>query len=534
MAEAAMLDSEDRQPLVSVVVTSYNHGAYIEETIWSIINQPYKNLELIIVDDGSSDDTAERVESMRMLCEQRFKRFLYLEKLNEGANRAANVGIWLARGEFVATLASDDKFIGDRVTESLRLMLDNDRCWVVYANGLYWDGVNFLSRVQGDDIQEILKKTPREILDYLQNNVSQIWVQTALFRRCLLSAVSGYDEKILADDWALNIRVFKYLVEHDLESRYCDQDVFAYRLHPSQSFRDPVRQFRRIVETVSHYTPMEKRDAFFGKILMMYRQQYIKEKNGILLEVNDVVEEAVEPVWQELRYGVDRPLKPGYLNIPRTDLLSMLAQVPKNILDVGCNTGATGEFIRKLYPGVRSVGIESNSESASVAKQHYDWLIQIPVEQVDWQEIEALIGKFDVILLADVLEHFYDPWSILEKLRSVVTEDAQVLVSLPNVRNLGLINRLAKGYWTYESAGLLDVTHIRFFTLREMRSMFMHCGFEIDEIRANWDGRIRGIERMGKEQVNIETDKIIIKNVNIEDGIEFAALQFLFRLRPSV
>lgn len=531
MTDAPPSPCNDARPLVSVLIPSYNHAAYIGETIASIIEQPYPNIELIIVDDGSQDDTRGRVESLRPVCEQRFARFLFLEKLNEGINRTLNVAIGLARGEFVALIASDDTFIGDRLSGSVQMLLAEPRCAVVYANGQYWDGQAYLKPVHHAAICELLRQGPKAILHYLQTNVSEIWIQSALFRRSLLAAVAGFDEAVLADDWVLNMRVFRHLVAHDLVSGFLDQPVFAYRMHAEQSFRNPVRQFRRVVETIAHYTPAAARDDFYARVLAGCRQQALLEHGRVPVAVHDAVAPSALPVWRELALGEDRPLKPGYLHQPRVDLLDMVQQPPGVLLDIGCNTGATGELARQRYPGVRLIGLELNPAAAAVAARHYDVLIRERIEAVDWGAYGVQPGSLDLVVLADVLEHFHDPWSVLENLKPLLSADAQLLVSLPNVRNLCVLNRLAKGYWSYEQAGLLDVTHIRFFTLHEMRRMFAECGYQIVEMRANWDGRVRGIDQLGAERVNIETDRLIIKDVDLQEGIEFAALQFLFRLR---
>ena len=75
------------KPLVSIVIPAYNHEKYIKETIKSLINQTYENLELIVIDDGSTDSTFEKLQELKQECEERFVRVVFQKKENEGTAR---------------------------------------------------------------------------------------------------------------------------------------------------------------------------------------------------------------------------------------------------------------------------------------------------------------------------------------------------------------------------------------------------------------------------------------------------------------
>ena len=96
-------------PLVSVIVPAYNHGQYIGDCLKSIINQTYINIELIVINDGSSDNTHNVILSLSDECRKRFKRFVYVNKeKNEGIAKTLNQGIELSKGKYISFLASDD------------------------------------------------------------------------------------------------------------------------------------------------------------------------------------------------------------------------------------------------------------------------------------------------------------------------------------------------------------------------------------------------------------------------------------------
>ena len=99
-----------KKPLVSVIIPAYGHAHFIDETIDSALQQTYKNLELIIINDGSPDNIAEVIESRRSECEKRFTRFVFISRENKGLAKTLNQCLKEAQGEYVAITASDDKF----------------------------------------------------------------------------------------------------------------------------------------------------------------------------------------------------------------------------------------------------------------------------------------------------------------------------------------------------------------------------------------------------------------------------------------
>lgn len=95
-------------PLVSAVIPAYNHELYVQQTLRSLIAQTYSNLELIILNDGSKDDTLARIHALAPECQRRFCRFIVVDKRNEGVGKTLNQGISLAAGPYIFLLSSDD------------------------------------------------------------------------------------------------------------------------------------------------------------------------------------------------------------------------------------------------------------------------------------------------------------------------------------------------------------------------------------------------------------------------------------------
>jgi alpha-1,3-rhamnosyltransferase len=94
--------------LVSVIIPSYNHALYIEECITSVINQDYKLIELIIIDDGSTDISVDKINLLVDVCKNRFLRFKFIARENRGLAQTLNEGLQWCEGEYIQCLASDD------------------------------------------------------------------------------------------------------------------------------------------------------------------------------------------------------------------------------------------------------------------------------------------------------------------------------------------------------------------------------------------------------------------------------------------
>jgi 2-polyprenyl-3-methyl-5-hydroxy-6-metoxy-1,4-benzoquinol methylase len=143
-----------------------------------------------------------------------------------------------------------------------------------------------------------------------------------------------------------------------------------------------------------------------------------------------------------------------------------------DVLDVGCGFATTAQHIEKL--GNRVTGIESSAEAEAVARTRVSEVIH-----GDLQDHPLAGRRFDVIIFADVLEHLPWPAGILRSYLDLLKDGGSVIISLPNVGLWSVRLDLLLGRFRYDETGVLDRTHLRFFTRRSAREMIESAGLEI-------------------------------------------------------
>jgi 2-polyprenyl-3-methyl-5-hydroxy-6-metoxy-1,4-benzoquinol methylase len=160
----------------------------------------------------------------------------------------------------------------------------------------------------------------------------------------------------------------------------------------------------------------------------------------------------------------------------RPEMLQFVSQKARRVLEVGCGRG---HFLRLLKQrgNVHATGVEPFAEAAEQAEVHADVVLQTDIANA----LERLNGElFDTVIFNDVLEHLVDPWGVLASIRPLLVSGGDVVSSIPNVRYWPVLNALAlHGEWRYVEAGVLDRTHLRFFTATSIRELFETSGYRV-------------------------------------------------------
>lgn len=162
---------------------------------------------------------------------------------------------------------------------------------------------------------------------------------------------------------------------------------------------------------------------------------------------------------------------------------------PLTILDVGCGPGTLGAHYKKL--GHKVIGVDIAPNAIRKAKKQLDDAIVADVEKEIPAELRAV--KFDLIVFADILEHTFSPTTILLNLKRCLKPDGAIAISLPNIANYTVRLNLLRGRFDYRSSGIMDDTHVRFFTEKTFRKMLREAGFEVIQFSASANNRFERI-----------------------------------------
>ncbi|MEG1142248.1 MAG: bifunctional glycosyltransferase/class I SAM-dependent methyltransferase, partial [Clostridia bacterium] len=152
-----------------------------------------------------------------------------------------------------------------------------------------------------------------------------------------------------------------------------------------------------------------------------------------------------------------------------------------NILEVGCGIGSSLLEIKNRYKNANIYGLEISEGAGNIVKH----LCSTIIGNIEELELGYEDGFFDYIIFGDVLEHLRDPWKIVKEMKKYLKESGSILASIPNIMHISVIKDILNGRFPYAESGILDKTHLRFFTLAEIQNLFMLNDYEISEIRAN-------------------------------------------------
>jgi SAM-dependent methyltransferase len=190
------------------------------------------------------------------------------------------------------------------------------------------------------------------------------------------------------------------------------------------------------------------------------------------------------------------------------DVLAMIPKDATRIVEVGCGSGALAREYRKINRSCEYIGIEIVPRYADAARAHCTQVLTANIEQLGDDEFGSLFPS-SCWIFSDVLEHLYDPWSLLRRIRDMLPRAASVIAVIPNAQHWTIQARLNCGAFRYEELGLLDRTHIRWFTKVTLNERFETAGLTIVEgggIEVVEPDRERGLQGIRAMAEAIGTD----------------------------
>jgi 2-polyprenyl-3-methyl-5-hydroxy-6-metoxy-1,4-benzoquinol methylase len=151
-----------------------------------------------------------------------------------------------------------------------------------------------------------------------------------------------------------------------------------------------------------------------------------------------------------------------------------------NVLDIGCGTGILAQYIHKMNPDSYIVGLDQSCEVINETKKNLNEFYLI---DLDTEQIPVFEKKFDLVILGDVLEHLKRPDLLLNELHNYLIDDGKVIISIPNIALATVRCQLLMGDFNYQSTGILDNSHLRFFTYHTIRKLIKSAGYKIIKCR---------------------------------------------------
>lgn len=265
------------KPLVSVVITTYNYAVYLPTAVESVLNQTNKNLEIIIVNDGSTDNTDKVI-----IPYLKDKRIKYIKQKNAGQAVAKNCGIRNSGGDYIAFLDADDYWMPEKLEKQMPLFTKDGELGIVYSKAKWIDSKNNVIKI---NYNNIFKPRAGKVSDFLIVD-NFIPFSSSMVKKECFKKVGLFDEKLeMAIDWDLWLRMSIYY-----KVSFVDEELITYRVgHPGQMSKNQEKRLKQAESIRSNFiknnpNAITKKDlkkalAYRYKRIGDYYQNIDKEKS---------------------------------------------------------------------------------------------------------------------------------------------------------------------------------------------------------------------------------------------------------------
>lgn len=409
----------------SIIILTYNKLEYTKLCIESIRKfTPEGRYEIIVVDNNSSDGTVS------WLKEQDDITSIYNDS-NVGFPAGCNQGINLAKGESILLLNNDVIVTPDWLNILDKALYSNEEIGVVGAitnncsNGQQI-GVNYTDISKMIDFAKGINISNEQSWRYKLTLVGYCY----LVKKEVLDKVGLLDERFTPGNYEDNDLSFRIVVE-GYKLLLCS-DCFIHHFG-SVTFRNDLNNYND--NLVTNFNKMNEKWGF--------NIGYSANARGDMIE--------------RIREDKDKKI---------------------NVLDIGCGAGGTLLEIKNRFKNAEVYGIEICEAPAKIAKGFAN-VITGSIEELELPYEEDF---FDYIIFADVLEHLVNPWEVLKNIKKYLKNTGHILASIPNIMHVSELRRIIHGSFTYVDAGILDKTHLRFFTMHEIQKLFAEAEYNIDNL----------------------------------------------------
>lgn len=244
-------------PIVTVIIPAYNHEAYISESIESVFKQTYKNIQLIVINDGSTDNTKQVIQE---ILDRKTNEFTFISKKNEGLIKTLNLGISLAQGTYFCVLASDDFWMPDKIARQVEVMEKNPEAGLTFSDTYFCYGFQ-KTDVKYSKYKPGLLKIKSGVAVNLYNRLlieNLVISTTNLIRLDALKSVGNFDDTLTYEDYDMWLRIsYKYRII------YLNEPMAYYRIHEANFSKQNLKMLKGATGTLEKQYALLKKDHSF-------------------------------------------------------------------------------------------------------------------------------------------------------------------------------------------------------------------------------------------------------------------------------
>lgn len=264
------MNTPTSHPLVTIAIPSYNHSQYVQDAIKSVLNQSYENIELIIIDDGSVDDSVEKIRAIIPKCQNRFVRFEFRHRANKGLCNTLNEALEWANGEYFCTLASDDMMLAEKTTLQVEAFQTDPNAVSICGGRLLIDTKN---NVIENNVNPYREYTFKPIFMHRFN----LPASSQMTLTCALHEVQGFNPKTKTEDWDLWLKLtkkYKKII-------YIPHALIYYRTHDNNISKNLNIMYEEVMKVVQNYKNEPNYALAVYRIQKQYKVRPLQKTNPI-------------------------------------------------------------------------------------------------------------------------------------------------------------------------------------------------------------------------------------------------------------
>ena len=298
-------DPRAHQPdLCSVVCTTYNHEKYARAAIESIVAQDYRPLEIIVIDDGSTDDNVAVIEAA---LSESDVQYTLLTQENTG-NVAANINRALAAatGEFVLATSLDDLLLPGCISSKMALLLE-DQSLVMVANSSMSE-MDMSGNIMRPEVRNPVfgheMASCQDLLEIEFATAGAFFMQGTVLRADCVEALGGYDEDIAGDDLILRTKLWKHLISNPaLRCIFLREPGFVYRKHEENLHRNTLRQLHTLIDWRNRFFPERPLPPIAKRRACNYFSECLAKRDHAALQQALALDPLMADLYSEYRYS---------------------------------------------------------------------------------------------------------------------------------------------------------------------------------------------------------------------------------------